>query len=267
MVESQWAQEDSEDEWLHELVRISDPCRKQNLEESTKRRLSDESDDEWVKDICRWPRGGLQSPTKCDALDASSGDTLAASSGDSHAPGDEAPSSGDMSSTLVPAQPSVAPVSSVLLLRNMLGSLTPCGGSLSVPESKSVRFTLPEEKGPHGVSLLWCLQRFLQWATLYNDMAVFKVGIAIDPVKRFSEYLESDGFWAAMEVVFQGSVQDCHAMERSLIYILKNIPGCYNVKPGGEGISVRTIATCHCYLVYAPAGHGKALRSVRTRRT
>ena len=63
-----------------------------------------------------------------------------------------------------------------------------------------------------------------------------------------------------MDVVWQGPAQSCRNLERDLTQAVRSIPGCYNDKPGGEGVKVdathtrvsgilssRSVAMgCHC---------------------
>ena len=76
------------------------------------------------------------------------------------------------------------------------------------------------------------------------------------------QYIQ-DRQWHFMDVVFRGSVKACGDMEAALISLLKGIAGCYNIKPGREGISLSNPETCHCYIVYAAAGRGVGLGRAR----
>ena len=159
----------------------------------------------------------------------------------------------------------LAPFASVRQLRHDIAQFLPRGrltAAPSLPDLDSVLFALPQ--GPDAEeAVFYILQRFQMWQAAFDDIAAFKVGIAIDPVERYGDGYAQDGDWVFMDVVFRGSVQACHEMERTLIKLLQGIAGCYNIKPGGEGISVLTEATCHCYIVYAAAGLGVGLKRAR----
>ena len=60
-----------------------------------------------------------------------------------------------------------------------------------------------------------------------------------------------------MDVMHEGSLEECRCLEKELIGKLKPISGCYSVLPGGEGIRAGvTVDKCFCYVVYAVAGDG-----------
>ena len=109
-----------------------------------------------------------------------------------------------------------------------------------------------------------CLWRICAWLQAMNNMAAFKVGIAFDPVHRWRNpdfgYMH-EHFWLFMDVMHTGSAAECASLERALIASTRHLPGCYNVAPGGEGISPTTVGECRCYVVYAPAGSGLSIRA------
>ena len=156
-------------------------------------------------------------------------------------------------------------VTSVCQLRRAIEPFLPCGlmATPRPPNLDSVLFALPPQACDEENIVVYILQRFQMWLASFDDIAAFKIGIAIDPVERYSDGYSKEGQWVFMDVVFRGSVQACHDMERTLIKLLRGIAGCYNIKPGGEGISALTKETCHCYIVYAAAGHGVGLKRAR----
>ena len=62
--------------------------------------------------------------------------------------------------------------------------------------------------------------------------------------------------WMFMDVMHSGSADECRSLEKDLFRSVRNLRGCYNASPGGEGVSSSTPGTCYCYAVYAPAGSG-----------
>ena len=84
----------------------------------------------------------------------------------------------------------------------------------------------------------------------------FKIGISLDPRHRWAMY-QKEEMWLCMEVMHEGNPEECRQLEMELISKLRNIPGCYNLAPGGEGISAGCAeGVCFCYAVYATAGDG-----------
>ena len=121
--------------------------------------------------------------------------------------------------------------------------------------------------GGYGVPVMQrCLWRIAAWgATL--KVFIFKVGIAYDPVHRWGNadfgYV-TEQTWMFMDVLHRGPVGECRSLEIDLIARLRAIAGCYNEKPGGEGISENSSGVpveCYCYCVFAPAGSGLGVRS------
>ena len=111
-----------------------------------------------------------------------------------------------------------------------------------------------------------CLWRIAAWSASLG-VCVFKVGIAYDPAHRWgnSDFgYQTEQIWSFMDVSHRGPVAECRALEIALLSRLRNIPGCYNHKPGGEGISENSATSsseCYCYSVFAPAGHGRSLHA------
>ena len=105
-----------------------------------------------------------------------------------------------------------------------------------------------------------CLWRFAAWAASLQRVFAFKVGIAYEPAARWELYHDEET-WLFMDVMHQGSPEECRRLEIALIRRLRTFPGCQNIAPGGEGIRAGTTdGTCYCYAVYAPAGDGVGLR-------
>ena len=121
--------------------------------------------------------------------------------------------------------------------------------------------------GGSGVPVLQrCLWRIAAWGAALK-VCIFKVGIAYDPVHRWGNadfgYV-TEQVWMFMDVLYCGPVGDCRSLEIDLIARLRAIAGCYNEKPGGEGISEKgsgVPAKCYCYCVFAPAGSGLGVRA------
>ena len=84
-------------------------------------------------------------------------------------------------------------------------------------------------------------------------------GIAFDPAHRWRNdefgYVH-EKMWMFMDVMHSGSADECRSLEKDLIQSVRRLPGCYNTRPGGEGVRSATPGTCYCYAVYAPAGSG-----------
>ena len=99
------------------------------------------------------------------------------------------------------------------------------------------------------------LLRMARWQRTFQHIMAFKIGIATCPEERWELYGREE-MWLAMDVVYRGDAQTCRMLETRLIEILKRIPGCYNQKPGGEGISSTTDHKCTVYFVFAPCGGG-----------
>ena len=117
-----------------------------------------------------------------------------------------------------------------------------------------------------GTDLHRCLWFVLAWLRALSNVAAFKIGIAFDPEHRWNndEFgYRTEQMWMFMHVMYAGLDQNCRSLEIALIQKLKNIPGCYNERPGGEGVSSTSSSgsTCHCYAVFAPAGDGVSVHT------
>ena len=63
-----------------------------------------------------------------------------------------------------------------------------------------------------------------------------------------------------MDVVVRGPANVCRQLEIELVSALSTVQGCYNQKPGGEGVGKDRVRLCFVYLVVADAGHDHALQ-------
>ena len=122
--------------------------------------------------------------------------------------------------------------------------------------------------GGSGVPVLQrCLWRIAAWGAALK-VCIFKVGIAYDPKHRWGNDdfgYATEQTWMFMDVLHCGPAGECRALEIDLIARLIAMAGCYNEKPGGEGISANSsgvpVMPCYCYCVFAPAGSGLGVRA------
>ena len=104
------------------------------------------------------------------------------------------------------------------------------------------------------------------------EVLIFKVGIAADPVQRYrnAEYgCQHEGHWQFMDVLVQARASTCCMLEKLLIRSMGSMTGCvgcYNEKPGGEGVQNDSGHDCFVYLTVAEAGHGRDLAKEAKRR-
>jgi len=116
-----------------------------------------------------------------------------------------------------------------------------------------------------------CLGRLARWLLTFDAVMVFKVGIAHDPVHRWTNpdygYIR-DRVWCTMDLVFAGTSDECRRLEIGLIAATRGLPGCRNERPGGEGIAPGSTsgAACYVYFVVAGAGDGLGLNVAWARR-
>ena len=232
---------------------------------------SDSSDDVWLDEICRAPRRILH----MTASDEAWAETLCRST----------PSHLQSHGGASPCPPFDGPYTSLLELRSQVAVymhlpepvwLEPEQDAI-IDDAISQNFggPSPVSGGPSLVSgesafIAKCCWRFAAWSQVLQDLFVFKIGIAHDPVHRWwnEEFgYNKDQIWMFMDVMHAGSAAQCCWLEKALIFRLGSIPGCHNASGGGEGISAVSSAaggessSCHCYIVYAPAGSGVGLRA------
>ena len=113
-----------------------------------------------------------------------------------------------------------------------------------------------------------CARRLCAWLSFLGP-AIFKTGIASDPHHRFFNrefgYLH-ERVWHFMDVVWRAPANECREMEIALIAQTREIPGCRNIKPGGEGVRADREYECFVYFVLAGAGDGNLYRACDERR-
>ena len=89
--------------------------------------------------------------------------------------------------------------------------------------------------------------------------AVYKIGIAMDPIQRFKGFSWSyiyEGYEEMLLLVASTATQ-CRILERLLIERFKGRQGCQNEAPGGEGMRDST-NLCFVYAVFCDGGTGRA---------
>jgi hypothetical protein len=114
----------------------------------------------------------------------------------------------------------------------------------------------------HGAFFNHVVARLMMWKHLFG-VIIFKVGIAAEPSIRYNNLefgYAKEGIWRLMDVVVRGPANVCRQLEIELISALGPVQGCYNEKPGGEGVGKDKVHLCFVYLVVADAGHGHALQ-------
>ena len=151
------------------------------------------------------------------------------------------------------------------------GMPLPASTTWQLPEQDSIVWRAPDS--PPAASqegfqadLHRCLWFVLAWLRALR-IAAFKIGIAFDPLDRWfngSFGYQKEQMWQFMHVMYVGPPQSCRLLEIALISNLRSIAGCYNERPGGEGVSATSSSSapaCYCYAVYAPAGSGIGMHS------
>lgn len=228
------------------------------------------SDDEWLHEICSAPRRTL----RLSSSDETWLENLCCSS----RAGGPSPQQSLISSTPPQLAPLTAPYTSQAQLVQDLAKANlhmPSPPWPLPPQDSIIRDALQAGgASPYGgrqALVLKCLWRIAGWKAAMAT-CIFKVGIAYDPADRwlnqqFGYMLERQ--WMFMDVMVADSAEECRCLEQELIAVLKPLAGCYNEKPGGEGISSRGGASpsCHCYAVYAPAGSGIGVHQEWLKRT
>jgi len=140
-----------------------------------------------------------------------------------------------------------------------------------LPEQDSVVWHAPQSPPAASQEALrtdlhWCHWFVLAWLRALRNLAAFKIGIAFEPEGRWNndEFgYRTEKMWMFMHVMYAGLAQDCRRLEIALIEKLKGVTGCYNERPGGEGVSSTSLSgsTCYCYAVFAPAGAGVSVHT------
>jgi hypothetical protein len=128
------------------------------------------------------------------------------------------------------------------------------------------------------IDVTWGFRRVHTLAALCSEVvrlaglpgpAIFKTGIASDPHHRFFNrefgYLH-ERVWHFMDVVWRAPANECRDMEIALIAQTREIPGCRNIKPGGDGVRPDREYECFVYFVLAGAGDGNLYRACDERR-
>lgn len=111
----------------------------------------------------------------------------------------------------------------------------------------------------------WGSQRLAAWLRTMGP-AIFKCGIAADPVDRYFNgnygYAVEDR-WHFMDVFWEGPANQCRQVEIEFISVTRGVEGCCNESRGGEGVRADRTHQCYVYLVLASAGHGISLKQSR----
>ena len=94
--------------------------------------------------------------------------------------------------------------------------------------------------------------------SLGGAVAVFKIGYTSNPVRRFVSYRKHN--FATMRLLHTTENRGVAEMlEAALIDVFKNIRGCRNDKPGGEGPGHVVAADYYVYIVGARADQAKPI--------
>ena len=112
------------------------------------------------------------------------------------------------------------------------------------------------------------VRRLLAWRQFVGRF-LFKIGIVADPVGRFrnAEFgYALEGLWHFMDVLLEGPADLCRDLEIQLIAAFGCVLGCYNDKPGGEGVNPTRKHVCSVYVVMANASSGVGLRNACLKR-
>ena len=256
--------------WLHELCRA--PRR------SLLPTLSDSSDDDWLHELCRGQPPRSDAPvvvlevSVLPALHHGSGVPVSSGPRSSGVPVCRRPAErsesvrGELGSNAQSTwrNPVLGHYQSMhqLVSDLELSQLRLPPSVWSMPARNDIIWDALELFRGSGVPVIGrCLWRIAAWSASLK-VCIFKVGIAYDPDHRWRNKdfgYAPEQIWTFMDVLHRGRVAECRALEIDLIARLRDVPGCYNDKPGGEGISANSAtcsAECHCYAVFAPAGSG-----------
>ena len=247
--------EESDDDWLRSLCRTPAPRR------TLCRQISDSSsEDAWLESLCRSSRHRAQDSAPDEVDDDKAGLTARSRSREvaRRRRPELPPKRRRANSSPSSRQRSHDPHMSLSALATELQAIgLPALARWPIPPQNQIVYAEVLESRQRLSAALW---RFASWGASLETAFVFKVGIAYEPVLRWEMYHE-EMTWMFMDVMHQGSPEDCRCLEIDLIRRLRRLQGCQNIAPGGEGIRAGvTDGLCFCYSVYAPAGNGVGLR-------
>ena len=276
-------------QWLRDEELIDGEEFERHRPRSCKRQLElNPSDEDWLLTLCRArrspnsPHAGCSSGSVSTAAPASqqsvSDESAPHSVGGQHCPasgGHHCPASGGFELRLDAVEP--PPLDPIKKLAQKLASLhLPLLAQWDLPLQGELVWSVQERERATDALVSasdadWCIWRTLSWLRSMSNLTVFKVGIAHDPAHRWSNnefgYV-LEHIWMFMDIMVASSPLECRELEITLIAQLQSVSGCYNIKPGGEGIRssdstppAGTDGTCYCYVVFAPAGGGRGLHA------
>ena len=254
-VQANYDSDSSDDAWAHELCHAP--------RKSLHATISDSSDDAWLQELCRGTGRSIGSSGVAVSHEL---DLPSRSSGVAVSPELDLPTRDANEQP----KPFAGPYK---VMSQLVSELEDAWLRLpsplwSLPSQDTILWDTQESRcsGVIGVPVLSvCLWRVAAWCSALR-VAIFKIGIAYDPKHRWwnDEFgYDTEQTWMFMDVMHHGTVEECRSLEIDLIARLQHLPGCYNVKPGGEGISAHSSTSssgCYCYAVYAPAGSGVSIR-------
>jgi hypothetical protein len=259
---------DDEHEWLSELFSVSGKALAGHA--------ADMEDHEWIRDLC-WSQRSSGSTSDCanEAIGAHVA-AAAAATGAEVAQGATKDARAVQCMCVTPRRPLVPLVVDCAGWRfrdfgEVAEYMEPKGEKMfarEVPPQDSIVFSGMMSFGEGSLKPVEHLQpfdhavmRLMMWKYLFGIL-VFKIGIAADPTHRFRNpefgYTQ-DRVWHLMDVVLAGPANLCRVLEMQLISAMGLVQGCYNLKPGGEGVGKDHTYGCYVYLVVAEAGHGMGL--------
>ena len=251
--------------------------------------LDSEEEDEWLQELLTCHRLGSSAPT-----------TIGMGSGSS-APSTIAWRAGSSASTIALGAGSSAPTSALgagssaptVNFGAGASALDLSDASSSAPRASAKRAfvsrakslgTLPNVDIPKRLDVvMWDVQWWAQHPEMWQDPckrgmmllaawleamgpAIFKCGIAADPVDRYFNathgYVLEDRLHF-MQVFWQGPADQCRQVEIDFIAMTKGVEGCCNEKDGGDGVRADRNHECFVYLVLASAGDGVSLKKSR----
>ena len=251
---------DDDEDWLQELV----TCHRPPLRGGSAPARNDDSDDEWWSELLFQRRGVPQGTAR-----QANGSRMA---GERHrAAGSEELALHDGRRRVATHQgaagvSAAAPHSGQFaLFEQWIEKVRAWGPAIVVdmPAQDAIVLSVPAAAGIDGEPVQHCCRRLASWLLLMRP-AIFKIGIAADVHERFfSEdigYRHVDGIWRFMDVIWQGPASKCRQMEIDLIKEAGALPGCYNIRGGGDGVRPDREHDCFVYVVLACAADGPDLR-------